>query len=85
MALFMAGRHLWESAQGGRVGVGRRDNRQRRQPGRAAGNSRQGLDVRAQVFWWTSCACASELEVNCPVDHFRRPRAKAAIQPSLYS
>ena len=36
MALFMAGRHLFESAQGRSGGVGRRDNRQRRQPGRAA-------------------------------------------------
>ena len=53
-------------------GVGRRDNRQRRQPGRAAGNSRLGAGrLRAPSLLGGLPAPLAPARLEwCPVDHF---------------
>ena len=78
---------LFESAQGRSGGVGRRDNRQRRQPGRAAGNSRLGAGrLRGPSLLGGLPAPLAPARLEwCPVDHFRRPRGlEGRDQPSLY-
>ena len=86
MALFKAdATHLNPCACGGRAGVGRRDNRQRRQPDGRRGNSAWGWATRGPSLWGIPCCFAQRGLSGVQLIISRRPRGlEGRDQPSLY-